>query len=229
MRVFLTVVSWLLAVACVVAANAVGCARSVVSVSRAPTEGPVILRGRIAGSARAPAPSGALGAAWAAWMAESSPHGFPRPLCGELDADQLWLEDGTARIRIASSFFSFGQSRGLIVGPLIHVSPAPAVPAQPPAAFADRCGRAATDGSGRYKEVVLPVGASVEVSGCRDRDRVAPCDDGADMITTSEMPPLTSGAARRHDRGWMRQAIAVITVATLVALVWGSRRPPKEA
>lgn len=81
------------------------------------------------------------------------------------------------------------------------------------------------ESSGAYVEVVLPIGADVFVSGCRESDRLVPCHDGADAITSTLQPPVF-GARRRHELVGAVLAIGLASVAAAGA--WQSIRRKKS-
>jgi hypothetical protein len=215
MRWWHILLGWLAVVVGVMTLTAVGCQRPIVDVSRAPASGPMVVHGQLAADVTAVAPSGASGAAWEAWVKQKSPHGVTQLACADRDASHLSLADGGKALRVDETFFTWESPEGIWPGPAIDVRPRPGHPAMMPPAFAKKCPPMG-DNPGPYVEVVVPAGADVFVSGCREADRLIPCHDGADSISSTAPLPIL-GARRRHAWGPAMLAVALASVAAMGA------------
>jgi hypothetical protein len=213
MRWLYILLAWLTLAGNAMACTIVGCGRPVVDVQRAPASGPMVVRGQLAADVTAIAPSGASGAAWEAWVKDVSPHGLSRLACANRDASHLLLAGGGKTLHVDETFLNYDRHEGIGTGPIIDVRPRPNSPTTAPSAFAAQCPPVGGN-LGPYVEVVLPVGAQVFVSGCRELDRLVPCHDGADAISSALQPP-TLGARRRHDWAAFAILLAVLTAGAV--------------
>lgn len=57
-----------------------------------------------------------------------------------------------------------------------------------PSAEVERlCGRVSCPTDGQYEEAVVRIGDTLEVAGCKNGNRLEPCGDGADIVTTTSV------------------------------------------
>jgi hypothetical protein len=189
----------------------------------------MIVHGWIEGKAEKPAPSGATGAAWKAWIKSRSPHGVVIVGCADGDLDHVVVGDGSQRLRIDRQFFRLDAPRDLVSELLslnirIDVAQRTPVPVDTRSRFiAARCPTIYQPQE--YNEIVLPEGAAVEVSGCKIADRLVPCNDGADVITTDHVDGLGVLAKRRHEwRSTWIAAAAATALAMFAVLIPHLRR-----
>lgn len=196
------------------------------------SDGPVRVSGRVTRDQLSTSPLGKTGLGWvgAVGVRTTNDDGAPRfeAVCVRSDLSELHVQDASLTFaRPSEPVVLGGRSRLENALPIVDIDVLEETgTGAVPEAMQRLCGASLTTAKGplSYREAILPVGATVEVAGCRSGARIARCPGGGPYLVTTG-----SIASIRADGAMSASAIALLAgmwnlvVMSLVSLMAAER------